>query len=65
LKKVWYKWPKNYYNNSLRPWYSILRRLIAFPFAIVLFVLFLGVVALGYGREEATQILRMYFDTAC
>jgi len=61
LKKVWYNWPQNYYKSDWKPWYKILRGLVALPFVLFTFGLFYILVCLGYGVDVAKDIRKDIF----
>ena len=62
--KKWYKWPEGYYpeeDDSYKPWYSILRAVVAYPLVIASFAVFyLSVVLMG-GISEAEYIRKNIF----
>jgi hypothetical protein len=60
-KKVWYKWPENYYGKDYIPWYLILRRLLAAPIQLLGFSLMYIGTLYGYGKEEADRFKKEFF----
>lgn len=58
-QRKWYKWPQGYYRKTWKPWYGILRAVLAMPFvyvgvAVMYFgvVLMDGIVEAEHWREE-------------
>ena len=59
--KVWYKWPRGYYQKGWLPWYVILFRLIFFPIAFSAIILLFIILLCGYGKQEALDLWEHFF----
>jgi hypothetical protein len=50
-----WKWPQTKYNDKA-PWYTIIRRGIFMPLAMLFVVLLVGTVYIGWGKDTALGI---------
>ena len=58
-KRKWWRWPEGFYEDMMYvPWYQILRRLISVPFLAVALVALCLIVWLGWGRDDAREIMQ-------
>jgi len=58
-ERKWWRWPDGFYEDEKYiPWYQIMRRLISLPFLMVALVALCVIVWLGWGRDEAREIMR-------
>ena len=56
ISKVWYKWPKGYYDSSIRPWYTVLWVCVNLPVMLLCFSLFYLSLVIMNGLAEAERV---------
>lgn len=59
-KNQWYNWPSNK-NNSLVPWYVIIRRATFWPLLLVSYLTGTLGVYLAYGKKETIRFHKNFF----